>query len=320
MLCARCQRTVDPGAIFCGNCGLRLQVADSTEASTLESSDTRSYQTSANPGVTALTKPTMDDSHQSTPGASDTAMTSNTQTDAWQPPLDHSGKAIASFILGVLGLPATLIPIVGIVFGVLAIVFGTLSIRSSRKVFAIIGMSLAVIVLLVSIFLWVRNTQELVSQRRSGTAVGTSEVNRKLQAVATPCFTTKIPADLAITRTDDSCTFLATNAQTGEQEQVKVLQVPQLTLASLATAAKGDADNVVSTIPGGSIVGQRTTTFSGSQAYEFVIKATDGSAGTISYVYNTSAQGNLVIVLHTQARANEDNFGLTLIESNWSWL
>jgi uncharacterized membrane protein len=233
---------------------------------------------------------------------------------------DHSGKAIASFVLAVLGLPACLIPVAGIVLGILAIVFGSLSVRSSRKIFAIIGMSIAVIVLLASIFFWVRNTQELVTQHKSGNPLTSTADSSSLQAVSTPCYTTKVPKDMKVTQTGGSCTFSAASADGSEQEVVKVLQVPQLTLGNLSSAAKADAANVVNAIPGGSISGQRSSTFAGSQAYEVEIKATDGSAGIISYVYDTTMQGNLVIVLHTQARASGNNYDLSRIESNWSWL
>jgi hypothetical protein len=223
-------------------------------------------------------------------------------------------------VLAVVGLPACLMPIVGIIFGILAIVFGTLSIHSKRKIFAIIGISLATLVLLTSIFIWVRNTQHFLESRKNGGPVVANNDGRSMQTVSTPCYTTKVPAELKITMTDGSCTFLASNASTGEQEEVKIMQVPGLTLSNLATAAKADAANVVNTIPGGSISDQRSSTFVGSQAYEVEIKAKDGSAGLISYVYNTTAQGNLAIVLHTQARASGTNYDLSSLEANWTWL
>lgn len=245
---------------------------------------------------------------------------------AYQPPTqtssvntqDHSGKAIAAFVIGVLGLPASLIPIVGIVFGILAIIFGSISIHSRRKTLAKIGIVFAVIVLLASTFLWVMSAQELAKEQENGGSLATN--SGKLQPITTPCYSTKIPAEMHVTKTDGSCTFLGASAGSKEQTEVKVIQVPGLTLASLATAAKADAANVVGSIPGGKITNQSTATFAGSHAYQIEIKSTDGSAGIISYVYDTTAQGNLVIVLHTQAQAHGDNYNLSLIESNWAWL
>ena len=346
MLCPRCQRTVDPGAAFCGNCGFQLM---QPQTQPLVAPETRQPVTqeytpppeAVTPQVAPVPLPPPQPFQPIQPIQTAVPPVPTPQPEVPQapfqptypgglPPLqpspnyaappvhDHSGKAIASFVLGVLGLPASLIPIVGIVFGVLAIVFGTLSIHSAKRVFAIVGMSFAVLVLLASTFFWVHTAQELVKQHKNG--FPTSSDNGSLQSVTTPCYSTKVPAAMKITQTSGSCTFLASNAGTGEQEEVKVMQVPQLTLANLPTAAKADAANVVGSIPGGSIAGQHASTFVESQAYEVRIKSTDGSAGTISYVYNTTAQGNLVIVLHTQARASDNNYDLSSIEANWAWL
>ena len=354
MLCPRCQKTVDPGAAFCGNCGFQLATDPGQQSATAEAPVLQAIQPDSAPAEPVMASPTtVEGSSNQEPGliSSTQSVPANPQpqlqtpvnlsSPAIQPasqqpyqPLqtampqspslpatsDHSGKAIASFVLGVLGLPACLIPIVGIVFGILAIVFGTLSVRSTRRVFAIIGMSLGILVLLAALFLWVRNTQELVKQHQNGTPLGGVSSSGPQQSVSTPCYTTKVPAAMKITKTDGSCTFLAASINNGEQQEVKVMQVPGLTLGNLASAAKADAANVVNAIPGGSITDQKASTFAGSQAYQIEIKATDGSAGIISYVYDTTAQGNLVIVIHTQARASGNNYDLQSIESNWSWL
>jgi hypothetical protein len=170
------------------------------------------------------------------------------------------------------------------------------------------------------LFLWVRNTQEIMNRQRDGGSLSSAVESGPQQAITTPCYTTKVPASLKITMSEDSCTFLAADSRTGEQQEVKVIQVPGLSTANLQTAATADAKNVVGAIPGGSITRQASATFSGSQAYEVEIQATDGSAGTISYVYDQTVQGNLVIVLHTQAKADGDNYDLSSIEADWAWL
>jgi hypothetical protein len=324
MLCPRCQRTVDPTAAFCGNCGYYLTptaIAPQPAPSADQTPQQQTPEQFSPPPQTFQAAPPP--APIVTPPAYQQPLQAASPMMPPQLPVataDHSGKAVASLVLGVLGLPATLIPVAGLVFGILAIIFGTLSIHSKRKMFAIIGMSLAVVVLLISIFFWVRNTQHFLQNHKNGGSVVSSNDNRQLQAITTPCYTTKVPAELKITMTEGSCTFLASNAQNGEQEEVKILQVPGLTLANLASAAKADAANVVNSIPGGSIAGQRSATFAESQAYEIEIRATDGSAGLISYVYDTTAQGNLAIILHTQARASGTNYDLSSIEANWSWL
>jgi MFS family permease len=75
------------------------------------------------------------------------------------------GKAIASLVLGILGLIAWVIPILGLIMGVLAIIFGSLTLKSSRKGFAIAGLILGSIVVLISLFAWVYNVQQIRQER-----------------------------------------------------------------------------------------------------------------------------------------------------------
>ncbi|MGH7240834.1 MAG: hypothetical protein ACREGB_00890 [Candidatus Saccharimonadales bacterium] len=282
MQCPKCQQSTDPGAAYCGNCGYKLDPAQPLPALAGTGSDGPA-------GYPVYVR------H------------------------DHGNKAIASLVLAVLGIPACLIPVVGLVFGVLALVFGTLSFRSSRKKFAVVGIVLGAVVVLGSLYLWMRNAQVLVNGHNTNQSTHVSAVDESsLQTVSTPCYETKIPIAMKVTHSANSCTFLGTTTGGAEQEEVKVLQVPGLTLANLTTAARADVTNVVGSIPGGSIAKQQSATFAHSQAYEVDITSTDGSTGTISYVYDATAQGNLVIVLHTQASGA--NYDLSTIESHWSWL
>jgi hypothetical protein len=292
MECPNCQQTVDPGAAFCGACGFKLDASEAPQQ--------------AIPEVTAE------------PESNQTGPIAPAGYPVYVHP-DHSGKAITSLVLGVLAIPGCLIPIVGLTFGVVAFIFGTLSYRSVRRKLAIIGMVLAVVAILGSLFLWVRNSQELVRQHNSGETVGATSNDSQLRAMKTPCYNTKLPGDMTITQSSGSCTFLATRNHGTEQEEVKVIQVPSLSMANLQTAAQADAKNVVGAVPGGSITKQGSATFAGSQAYEIEIASTDGSAGTISYIYDSTAQGNLVIVLRTQAYKGASH-DLGDIESNWAWL
>jgi hypothetical protein len=64
---------------------------------------------------------------------------------------DRSGFAIASLVLGIISLCAWLLPICGIPFSGLGIIFGALSMRSSRRGMAIAGLILGIIALLLSL-------------------------------------------------------------------------------------------------------------------------------------------------------------------------
>lgn len=276
MLCPNCNQEVHHGAAFCGNCGFKLAGAHLKQA--------------------AQAPPT-------------------TQAKASQRN-DNSGKAIAAFILGVLGLAGWIIPIIGVVLGILAIVLGSMSLKSRHRILAIIGMVLAVLVIAVSLFFWIRAAQHVIKNNDSDlTGLTTNSVTSTLQPVSTPCYTAKIPASMTITQTPGSCTFSASS--NGESYEVKVLQVAQLTPANLAQAAETDANNVVNSTPGGSMSSQGSITFSGSLAYYATVISTDGSAGTIDYIYKDTGQGNLVIILHTSRSGK--NYDLNSIENSWVW-
>ncbi len=66
-------------------------------------------------------------------------------------PPNRSGFAIASLVLGILSLCAWLLPLCGIPFSGLAILFGALSMGSSRRGMAIAGLILGIITLLLSL-------------------------------------------------------------------------------------------------------------------------------------------------------------------------
>lgn len=282
MLCPRCQQPSDPGAAYCGNCGFQL-VSGETPS-------------------------------QNPPAAS------QADINTLPPTRNSSGKAITSFVLAVVSIPACLVPVLGLILSVLAFVFGTLSVHSVRRRFALAGMTIAVVATLGSLYLWVHTAEELVRQHDVTHPPDSAAPLAGLQTIVTPCYTTKIPATMTVTHSTGSCTFLGSAAGGLEQEEVKVMQVPGLTLANLATAAKSDSVNVVHATPGGVITKQQSATFAHSQAYEIEIKSSDGSAGKLSYVYDATAQGNLVIVLHTHSNSNGKDYDLKQIESHWSWL
>jgi hypothetical protein len=96
-----------------------------------------------------------------------------------------------------------------------------------------------------------------------------------------------------------------------------VLQVPGLSTANLEQVAQTDANNAINLSPGNSITDQQANTFVGSPAYQIYITDTKGGAETIEYVFDTTFQGNIVVVSHMQASGK--NTGMSTIEKNWVW-
>ena len=65
---------------------------------------------------------------------------------------DKSNLAIASLVLGIVGpFAAIIIALFGYVCGILAIVFGVKSLKSTRRTMAIVGLVLGIITLLVAV-------------------------------------------------------------------------------------------------------------------------------------------------------------------------
>ncbi len=311
MICPNCHQVVKPGAAFCGNCGFQLATAQAPVAPQPAPQQVPAVEQQLTPVVPAHMHPAPFTQPIAVFGQSNNSA-------ALATPTHNNGKAIAAFVCGVLGLVGWIIPLLGVVLGLLALIFGTIAIRSQKRVFAIIGIVLAVPVLALSIFFWVRAAQSIVMNRSNPlSGITTPSGSGTTQDISTPCYTTKIPASLKVTVASGSCTFQAVSQATGETYTVKVLQAPDVTPTNLSDAAQADSKNVISSTPGGSISGQEPATFSGSPAYEVSLASTDGSAGTIDYIYRLTASGNLVIVIHTQRTGKK--YDVSDIESAWDW-
>jgi hypothetical protein len=286
MQCPQCQQEANADAAFCGNCGAPLTVGSAEQA--------------GRQGSTAI----------AVPAEATTAAKVR----------DHGGKAIAAFVIGLLGLVAWLVPVVGLVFGLVAMIFGTIAFHSRRRAFARTGIALSVLVLGASLFMWVHSAQQLSRVNPAGASSTNSSADGSLQVVVTPCYSTRLPASMSLIGNNGSCTFTGSDTTTGEQASVKVLNVPGLSQASLPNVAQTDAANIVKSLPGGQVSDEQTTQFAGNAAYQITVKVRDGSGGMVDYIYNPTTQGNLVIVTHSQVHLSRDNFDLNLIESNWKWL
>jgi hypothetical protein len=116
----------------------------------------------------------------------------------------------------------------------------------------------------------------------------------------------------------NSCSFQGNDPTTGEQQAVKVLDVPGLSAASLTDAAHADVLSVVDALDGGKLLDERSALFAGNAAYRATVTAADGSGGAIEYVYKPTVAGNLLVITHSQVRLTSDGT-LGNLETNWSW-
>ena len=68
-----------------------------------------------------------------------------------------SGKAIASLVLGILGFVGSLIPLIGLIMGIGALMLGLNSKNSAKKGMATAGIILGIIVIVLSLIFWAYN-------------------------------------------------------------------------------------------------------------------------------------------------------------------
>jgi MFS family permease len=78
--------------------------------------------------------------------------------------------------MGIIGLIAWLIPLIGMILGVLSLVFGTMSTRSSHRNLAIAGIVLGSITIALSLFGFVLNVQSAAKQQSASQNISTSIV------------------------------------------------------------------------------------------------------------------------------------------------
>lgn len=286
MNCSHCNNPITPDAAFCGTCGQPLgqPAAHGQPAAPLA------------PMPTTMTT---------------VAAPMHTAGNAHVNP-----QAIAALVFGVLGCAGWLIPIFGVLLGILAIIFGTIGLKSQKRKLAITGIVLAIPVIAFSLFVWIEAAKQLGQDQQSITSTQAGG-DDALQTITTPCYSTRLPSVLTISQNSNSCDFKATNTAAGELYQVKVMDAPDLSADNLAIAAKADVDNVVSIISGASINSEWDSGFVGSPAYAFTLGAADGSAGTIKYIYHSSGSGDLVIVFHSQRSGTKHD--LATIENSWYW-
>ena len=119
MNCPKCNHEISVDAQFCGNCGQPVtQTATPVESV---------VQTSVQPVAQVPVAPVES---------------------------SDSGKAIASLVLGILGFVGSLIPLIGLIMGIGALMLGLNSKNSAKKGMATAGLILGIIVIVLSLIFW----------------------------------------------------------------------------------------------------------------------------------------------------------------------
>lgn len=173
MKCNQCGNDIEQSAKFCGSCGQPVMTtAPPPQQSTIppQSPQPPTQQpipVQQNQQVQQTQPPQPQTNNFATgyaqaatlpaqlPQNAQPAMAGNTgAAPAYPVASNNGGKAVASLILAVLAIPGTLIPIIGLVLGVLAVIFGTLSTKSPRRGLAIGGTVVGIIAVILSLMVF----------------------------------------------------------------------------------------------------------------------------------------------------------------------
>lgn len=160
MNCIKCGHEIETGSAFCGNCGQPVAPA-AVPAAPAQPALPLAAPTDVPAPVPDPTVPQT--ANPAIPPVSPApGQTYSIPSEMAKP---GGGKAIASFVLGVLGLIFWILPLLGLIVGVIALVFGTQSVRSRHRKLSIAGIVLATVALLLSLMALTYNLQNMDTQQ-----------------------------------------------------------------------------------------------------------------------------------------------------------
>lgn len=296
MDCPRCGEAVDPGASFCGNCG---QALDPVAAVSVASSRPVPLPTYAVVSPQAERAET---------------------------------KAMVALILGILALPAAVLPVLAWLLAGASIVVGLSARRqAARKMMSsmAVGFASFAILLAAGVFTYnlVQYDKGTVVAGNQKTLGSTDDSSTAVESVVgsvvdTPCYTFDVGGLENVQHAAGSCSAQAFNADTmiasTNALNIEAIVQDKVTASNLTETGKEVVDNYLRTsLPHLTITSQGLGTFAGSPAYN--ISGRNGSNVTIemALVVHKAAHGENVFVL---AHAlNNGQADLSQFETTWEW-
>ena len=232
----------------------------------------------------------------------------------------YSNLAIASIVMGGLSIPASLLSILTAFIPILGIVFGAISLKSSKKGLAISGMILSIVGLILSVAVLIIGISEENKPKTTSTpAVSKTSISN---SVSTDCFITTLPEDFTTSVISSKCDIEA--KAKNSREEVSIVAI---TPEQGYNTADFEAENtnalikiVQSVDPTISIVKQSKTTFSNQPAYYAEITNSANQKGAVYYIYTSSTYGEPKYQLFLVTLDTLDGFDtLETIKNNWQW-
>jgi hypothetical protein len=283
MNCPSCRLPVEAGAAFCGNCGAQL-VSDRTAAAALTQPSTPDY------ALPLLSQHTLET------------------------------RALSSLLLGIMGLVGALfMPLLGLGFGLIGIVLGTMSRAGARRGLNTVGIITSSLAIMAGLATWVYVVKHT-------TAVQTVQDNISATAVSdlsTPCYSLGFVDKLNVTNRPDSCDMNAFNGQTltSSSDAYKVY-ANQSTITDVNTftvvAKRSIHKDVEQNLPGFVVDSERLTQFAGSPAY--ILNASNKvhniAVVEAAVLHQVGNGDNIFLLVHARA---SDSVDLSTLEARWQW-
>ncbi|HEY1645534.1 MAG TPA: zinc ribbon domain-containing protein [Candidatus Saccharimonadales bacterium] len=297
-LCRSCNEEIEDGAVYCGNCGVKLtrgslakQVYENGSATT-----TAIALNPASPNIPAYA--TNHDHHK----------------QHW------AALALAFGILAVCG--GLLIPILGVSFAVIGIVLSTSSLRITHGWLKSSGLIVPVIALLFSLGVYVNalnHSPKVQEANQAATSDGVATIS-----VTTPCYTLTFGSELNVNNSSGSCSMNAYNGTAlGNSSSIFKVVASQTTNVSITNfdslAKQAIETDISKNLPGFSITSEQSNLFDGSPAY--IIQAYNQSSNVafseeVILHSTSSGKDNYFDIVHA---TNGQSASLANLQKTWQW-
>jgi hypothetical protein len=234
-------------------------------------------------------------------------------------------KGILALVFGLMSMVSSiLIPIVGLIFALAAIVLASISLSKRKRGLAMAGLVTGILGLLVGIALIAHNVQNMATSKTDGTQKSNtlnSATTTTSSDLVTPCYSFTLDSKQTIQNNSGSCDsniFTGNSIETSD-EFYRVLGVTASSLNSsnfMSIAKSGIEKDLTESEPNAQIISEQPTTFAGSPAYTVDAKGS-GYVLSESAVFHTTSNGeNFFVVVHANSGSD---VSLTTLEKDWKW-
>jgi hypothetical protein len=329
--CFNCDQPVEAGAQFCGNCGTAVSPNFVNPEELSQPTPVVEGQLETNIGQVYDNIPDPDASKQT--GYNQPSMATGSPAGigqipsyaiAYPHPKQHwAAIALAVGIIGTVG--GLLVPVIGVLLGLVGIILCTTSYRKTSKGLKIAALIFSITAMLVGLGVWVflaahdPKIHPATTVSQAGTSNGASSLS-----VNTPCYSVTFTAQLNVNNSSGSCAMNAYNgnALTTSTDIYKVLsdETSGLTTDNFGAKAKTAVEaDIAQNLPGFTITNEGSAFFAGSPAY--LVQASQSGSGVSvieeAVFHNSSgAQDNFFVLVHAE---NGQIADLNSFNNSWKW-